>query len=203
MLGEVLGGPRDAEVMRERLLAGDRAALARAITLAESKRPDHRAAARGLIDAVLPLAPGVVRVWLPPDSNSLLSISEHCFRSRDHVNLIVVDKQPHLQYLSLEEANKQAAAGASIWDWAGTENVEGELPDIVLASAGDVPTQEILAAAQLLREWVPYLRVRVVNVMDLMVLLPQNDHPHGLPEDKFTDLFTRDVDVVPPKPRVY
>ncbi|MGW0455148.1 phosphoketolase family protein [Gordonia sputi] len=150
----------------------------------------------GLIDLVLPLSPDVVRVWLPPDSNSLLSISDHCFRSRDHVNLIVVDKQPHLQYLSLEEANKQAAAGASIWEWAGTENVEGELPDIVLASAGDVPTQEILAAAQLLREWVPYLRVRVVNVMDLMVLLPQNDHPHGLSDEKFNELFTRDVDVV-------
>lgn len=150
----------------------------------------------GLIDLVLPLSPGVVRVWLPPDSNSLLSIADHCFRSRDHVNLIVVDKQPHLQYLTLEEANEQAAAGASIWDWAGTEDAPGDEPDIVLAAAGDVPTQEILAAAQLLREWVPYLRVRVVNVIDLMVLLPQNDHPHGLAEDVFTHLFTADTDVV-------
>lgn len=144
----------------------------------------------GLIDAVLPLAPGVVRVWLPPDSNSLLSISEHCFRSRDHVNLIVVDKQPHLQYLSLEEANDQAAAGSSIWEWAGTEGDSEDDPDIVLAAAGDVPTQEILAAAQLLREWTPYLRVRVVNVMDLMALLPGNDHPHGMTDDEFVDLFT-------------
>ena len=155
----------------------------------------------GLIDLVLPLSPGVVRVWLPPDSNSLLSIADHCFRSRDHVNVLVVDKQPHLQYLTLDEANEQAAAGASIWEWAGTESADDGFddaapPDVVLAAAGDVPTQEILAAAQLLREWVPYLRTRVVNVMDLMVLLPQNDHPHGLSEEKFIDLFTRDTDVV-------
>ncbi|GAA3711162.1 phosphoketolase [Gordonia hankookensis] len=150
----------------------------------------------GLIDAVLPLAPDVVRIWLPPDSNSLLSIAEHCFRSRNHVNLLVVDKQPHLQYLSLDEANDQAAAGISIWPWAGTEGDNDDDPDIVLAGAGDVPTQEILAAAQMLREWVPYLRVRVVNVMDLMSLLPQADHPHGMSEDDFADLFTRDGHVV-------
>ncbi|MEE4025941.1 phosphoketolase family protein [Gordonia sp. PKS22-38] len=150
----------------------------------------------GLIDAVMPLASDVVRIWLPADSNSLLSIAEHCFRSRDHVNLIVVDKQPHLQYLSLDEAGEQAAAGASIWEWAGTEGDSADDPDIVLVGAGDVPTQEILAAAQLLREWVPYLRVRVVNVMDLMALLPQTDHPHGMTDDDFADLFTGDGDVV-------
>ncbi len=172
----------------------------------------------GLIDLVLPLSPDVVRVWLPPDSNSLLSIADHCFRSRDHVNLIVVDKQPHLQYLSLDEANEQCAAGASVWPWAGTETPDrtessgstessdratssggtddNDPPDIVLACAGDVPTQEILAAAHLLRERVPYLRVRVVNVIDLMALLPQNDHPHGMSEDRFIDLFTRDTHVV-------
>ncbi|WLP88587.1 phosphoketolase family protein [Gordonia sp. NB41Y] len=160
----------------------------------------------GLIDLVLPLAPDVVRVWLPPDSNTLLSIADHCFRSRDHVNVLVADKQPHLQYLTLDEANEQAAAGASIWPWAGTERagvrsgdlpgVDAGAPDIVLAGAGDVPTQEILAAAQLLREWVPYLRTRVVNVLDLMALLPHADHPHGLPEDRFIELFTRDTDVV-------
>ncbi|MGC5246248.1 phosphoketolase family protein [Gordonia sp. DT219] len=155
----------------------------------------------GLIDLVLPLSPDVVRVWLPPDSNSLLSIADHCFRSRDHVNVLVADKQPHLQYLTLDEANEQAAAGASIWEWAGTEARddgpgEAVVPDVVLAAAGDVPTQEVLAAAQLLRDWVPYLRTRVVNVMDLMALLPQNDHPHGFSEDKFIELFTRDTDVV-------
>ena len=125
----------------------------------------------GLIDTAIPLAPGVVRVWLPPDANTTLSIAEHCLRSRDHVNLIVVDKQSHLQYLDLAEADAHCAAGASVWDWAGTEaDSPGhpDEPDIVLAAAGDVPTLETLAAAQLLREYVPYLRVRVVNVVDLM-----------------------------------
>ncbi|MDJ0395696.1 phosphoketolase family protein [Rhodococcus sp. G-MC3] len=153
----------------------------------------------GMIDAVVPLSPEVVRVWLPPDSNTLLSISDHCFRSRDHVNLIVVDKQPHLQYLTLEQANAHCAAGASIWEWAGTEtdsNGSPDEPDIVLAAAGDVPTQEILAAAQILREWVSYLRVRVVNVVDLMAMLTPGEHPHGFSDVKFVDLFTADVDVV-------
>jgi xylulose-5-phosphate/fructose-6-phosphate phosphoketolase len=153
----------------------------------------------GLIDTALPLAPDVVRVWLPPDGNCALSITDHCLRSRNHVNLIVVDKQPHLQYLTLEEANRHCAAGASIWDWAGTEVDEPghpDEPDIVLAAAGDVPTQETLAAAQLLRRHVPYLRVRVVNVVDLMGLLPANDHPHGFTDAKFEDLFTAEAHVV-------
>ncbi|WP_338886034.1 phosphoketolase family protein [Rhodococcus sovatensis] len=153
----------------------------------------------GMIDAAIPLSPDVVRIWLPPDSNTLLSISDHCFRSRDHVNLIVVDKQPHLQYLTLDEANKHCAAGASIWHWAGTETESvgsPTEPDIVLAAAGDVPTQEILAAAQILQEWVPYLRVRMVNVVDLMALVTPGDHPHGFSESTFIDLFTADTDVV-------
>jgi len=153
----------------------------------------------GLIDTAIPLAPGVVRIWLPPDANTTLSIAEHCLRSRDHVNLIVVDKQPHLQYLTMREAAAHCAAGASTWDWAGTEPAEpGPLdePDIVLAAAGDVPTLETLAAARLLREYVPYLRVRVVNVVDLMALLPANDHPHGFTDQKFEDLFTSDTHVV-------
>jgi xylulose-5-phosphate/fructose-6-phosphate phosphoketolase len=157
----------------------------------------------GLIDTALPLAPDVVRVWLPPDANCTLSIADHCLRSRDHVNLIVVDKQSHLQYLTMDEAAEHCAAGASVWDWAGTESVPGEgsagrpdEPDVVLAAAGDVPTQEILAAAQLLRRYVPYLRVRVVNVVDLMALLPEQDHPHGFTDAKFDSLFTRDTDVV-------
>ncbi len=153
----------------------------------------------GLIDTAIPLAPDVVRIWLPPDANTTLSIADHCLRSRDHVNLIVVDKQPHLQYLNLAQATAHCAAGASVWGWAGTEtNTPGhpDEPDIVLAAAGDVPTLETLAAAQLLREHVPYLRVRVVNVVDLMGLLPANDHPHGFSDQKFTDLFTTDTDVV-------
>jgi xylulose-5-phosphate/fructose-6-phosphate phosphoketolase len=153
----------------------------------------------GLIDTAIPLAPGVVRIWLPPDANTTLSIADHCLRSRDHVNLIVVDKQSHLQYLTMEEANAHCAAGASVWEWAGTETDlpgHADEPDIVLAAAGDVPTLEVLAAAQLLRQYVPYLRVRVVNVVDLMALLPQNDHPHGFSDDTFESLFTADTDVV-------
>jgi xylulose-5-phosphate/fructose-6-phosphate phosphoketolase len=153
----------------------------------------------GLIDTAIPLAPSVVRIWLPPDANTTLSIADHCLRSRDHVNLIVVDKQQHLQYLSLDEAAAHCAAGASVWDWAGTEtDAPGHTdePDIVLAAAGDVPTLEVLAAAKLLRDFVPYIRVRVVNVVDLMALLPPNDHPHGFSDEKFDTLFTPDTDVV-------
>jgi xylulose-5-phosphate/fructose-6-phosphate phosphoketolase len=153
----------------------------------------------GLIDSMIPLSPEVVRVWLPPDANCTISIADHCLRSRDHVNLIVVDKQAHLQYLTLDEANAHCAAGASVWAWAGTESVfpgSSEEPDIVLAAAGDVPTMETLAAAALLRQHAPYLRLRVVNVVDLMALLPQSDHPHGFSDERFAELFTRDVDVV-------
>jgi xylulose-5-phosphate/fructose-6-phosphate phosphoketolase len=153
----------------------------------------------GLIDTALPLAPDVVRIWLPPDANCTLSIADHCLRSRNHVNLIVVDKQAHLQYLTLDEAAAHCAAGASVWEWAGTEHHEPgqpDDPDIVLAAAGDVPTQEILAAAELLRGHVPYLRVRVVNVVDLMALLPRDDHPHGFSDATFAELFTEKADVV-------
>ncbi len=150
----------------------------------------------GLIDTAIPLSPDVIRVWLPPDANCALSIADHCLRSRDHVNLIVIDKQSHLQYLTLREANEHCAAGASIWDWAGTEHGTPDKPDVVLAAAGDVPTQEILAAAALLREWTPSLRIRVVNVVDLMALLPAADHPHGLPAERFRQLFTDEIDVV-------
>ncbi|MEO7234859.1 MAG: phosphoketolase family protein, partial [Lapillicoccus sp.] len=149
----------------------------------------------GLIDSLLPLAPGVVRVWLPPDANTGLSILDHCLRSTDHVNLIVLDKQPHLQYLDLEAANALCAAGAGVWDWASTAK-PGETPDVVLAASGDVPTQEALAAAQLLREWTPDLKVRFVDVVDLMALLPENDHPHGYTDSVFDELFTPDKPVV-------
>jgi xylulose-5-phosphate/fructose-6-phosphate phosphoketolase len=153
----------------------------------------------GLIDTAIPMAPDVVRIWLPPDANCTLSIAQHCFNSRDHVNLIVVDKQQHLQYLDMDAAEAHCAAGASVWQWAGTESQlagQPDEPDIVLACAGDVPTLETLAAAALLREYVPYLRVRVVNVVDLMALLPPNDHPHGFADEKFTQLFTTSTDVV-------
>ncbi len=149
----------------------------------------------GLIDSLLPLAPGVVRVWLPPDANTTLSITDHCLRSTDHVNLIVVDKQKHLQYLTLDEAHRHCAQGAGVWEWASTVPA-GESPDVVLACAGDVPTQEALAAAELLHEHVPELRVRFVNVIDLMALLPEHDHPHGYTDSQFDDLFTADAHVV-------
>jgi xylulose-5-phosphate/fructose-6-phosphate phosphoketolase len=150
----------------------------------------------GLIDTVIPLSPAVVRVWLPPDANCLLSIADHCLRSVDHVNLVVADKQPQLQYLTMAEADAHCAAGASVWEWAGTESEHLDEPDVVLAAAGDVPTLEVLAAADLLREWVPWLRVRMVNVVDLMALLPPDVHPHGFTEEHFRRLFTDDADVV-------
>ncbi|MET3905226.1 phosphoketolase family protein [Paenarthrobacter sp. 4246] len=153
----------------------------------------------GLIDTVLSLSSTVIRVYFPPDANTLLVTAEHMLNSKDYVNLVVIDKQEHPQYLTLEEARKHAAAGAARWDWAGSEtpgSPAGKGPDIVLACAGDVPTQETLAAAWLLRKYVPDLCVRVVNVMDAMVLPPPETHPHGLDGDKFEELFTADVDVV-------
>ncbi|MBN9619650.1 MAG: phosphoketolase family protein, partial [Actinobacteria bacterium] len=150
----------------------------------------------GLLDTAVSLDPAVVRIWLPPDANTTLAVSRDCLTSRDHVNLIVVDKQPHLQYLDLESARAHCRSGASVWDWAGTEYEPGEVPDIVLAAAGDVPTAEVLAAAELLREHVPYLRVRVVNVVDLMSLVPANDHPDGMSDARFDLLFSPDTDVI-------
>jgi xylulose-5-phosphate/fructose-6-phosphate phosphoketolase len=148
----------------------------------------------GLIDTMISLRGEVVRVYFPPDANSLLAVADHCLRSRDYVNLIVQDKQLQLQYLGYEDALAHAAAGASRWEWAGTDG--GEEPDVVLGCAGDIPTLEALAAAWLLRRHVPGLRVRVVNVVDLMVLFPPEVHPHGLPEERFAELFGRDDEVV-------
>jgi xylulose-5-phosphate/fructose-6-phosphate phosphoketolase len=148
----------------------------------------------GLIDTMLSLRGEVVRIYFPPDANSLLSVADHCLRSRDYVNLIVQDKQPQLQYLSYEEARAHATAGASRWGWASSDG-DGE-PDVILGCAGDIPTQETLAAAWLLRRHTPELRVRVVNVIDLMVLFPREAHPHGLAEEDFVELFGRDDDVV-------
>lgn len=156
----------------------------------------------GLIDTVLSLSGSVVRVYLPPDANTLLAAAEHVLLSRDYVNLLVVDKQAHPQYLSIEQAREHAAAGASIWEWAGRESAGTaeepgvKPPDIVLACAGDVPTEETLAAAWLLQRYVPELTVRVVNVMDLLVLPPRDVHPHGLSDDAFERLFTADQEVV-------
>jgi xylulose-5-phosphate/fructose-6-phosphate phosphoketolase len=146
----------------------------------------------GLIDSMISLKGTVVRVYLPPDANTLLHVADHCLRSRDYVNLIVIDKQPQLQYLPFEAAGEHARDGASTWDWAGT----GGEPDVVLACVGDVPTQETIAAAELLRRQTPDLRVRVVNVVDLMALFPPDVHPHGMTEGRFAELFTDDTEVV-------
>ena len=147
----------------------------------------------GLIDTMISMKGEVVRVYFPPDANSLLTVAEHCLTSRNYVNLIVIDKQPQLQYLGQEEARAHAAAGASRWDWAS--NDDGE-PDVVLGCAGDIPTMETLAAASLLRHHTPELAVRVVNVIDLMSLFPPDVHPHSLGEEDFDRLFGDEVDVV-------
>jgi xylulose-5-phosphate/fructose-6-phosphate phosphoketolase len=148
----------------------------------------------GLIDTMISLRGEVVRVYFPPDANSLLAVTDHCLRSRDYVNLIVIDKQPQLQYLGHAEAREHAARGASRWEWASSD--DGGDADVVLGCAGDIPTMEALAAAWLLRRHVPTLRVRFVNVVDLMVLFPPEAHPHGLSEERFVELFDEGTDVV-------
>jgi len=148
----------------------------------------------GLIDTMLSLRGEVVRIYFPPDANSLLAVADHTLRSRNYVNLIVEDKQPQLQYLTYEQARSHAAADASRWEWASSD--DGEDTDVVLGCAGDIPTQETLAAAWLLRRHTPELKVRVINVIDLMTLFPREAHPHGLPEERFVELFGEDDDVV-------
>jgi xylulose-5-phosphate/fructose-6-phosphate phosphoketolase len=148
----------------------------------------------GLIDVMLSKRGTVARLYLPPDANCLLSVADHCLRSRNYVNLIVCDKQPHLQYLDAQAAAEHCARGASVWSWAS--NDEGYEPDVVLAAAGDVPTMETLAAAQWLRLHLPELKVRVVNIVDLMALFPPDQHPHGMADDQFNALFTENQPVV-------
>jgi xylulose-5-phosphate/fructose-6-phosphate phosphoketolase len=149
----------------------------------------------GLIQVVLNQRGNVARIYLPPDANCLLSVADHCFRSRSYVNLIVQDKQPQLQYLTMDEAVEHCARGAGIWQWAGSDDGTTD-PDIVLAAAGDIVTMETVAAAQILKERLPGFRVRVVNVVDLMTLIRPKDHPHGMSDTLFTELFTDTVDVV-------
>jgi xylulose-5-phosphate/fructose-6-phosphate phosphoketolase len=149
----------------------------------------------GLIQNVITQRGNVGRVYLPPDANCLLSVADHCLRSRSYVNVVVIDKQPQLQWLSIDDAVEHCARGAGVWSWAGNE-VGAEDPDIVLACAGDVVTMETVAAARILRQRLPELRTRVVNVVDLMSLPRRKDHPHGMDESLFTELFTDRVDVV-------
>jgi len=161
-------------------------------------RQDHNGSTHqdpGFLDVVLNKKPEIVRVYLPPDANTLLSTYDHCLRSRQYVNVVVAGKQPQADWLSVDEAALHCARGAGIWEWAGTEQ-PGSLPDVVLACAGEVPTLETLAAAAILRAELPDLGVRVVNVVDLMRLLPEAEHPHGLPDREFDTLFTEDRPVV-------
>jgi len=150
----------------------------------------------GFMDTILSKKGTIARVYLPPDANCLLSVADHCLQSRNYVNLIVIDKQPQLQWLDAAAAAAHCARGASIWDWAGTETSAAAPPDVVLACAGDIPTLETLAAAAWLRTHAPALVVRVVNVVDLMKLFSPREHPHGMTEAEFVELFTRDVGVV-------
>jgi len=159
-------------------------------------RQDHNGFSHqdpGFIDHVANKKSDVVRIYLPPDANCLLSVAAHCLHSRNYINVIVAGKQPEWQWLDMPSAVRHCTAGAGIWHWASNG---AEDPDVVMACAGDVPTLETLAAVTLLREYVPDIRIRVVNVVDLMVLQPQDEHPHGLEEREFDDLFTTDKPVI-------
>lgn len=148
----------------------------------------------GFLDIVVNKSPSVCRIYLPPDANTLLSVSNHCLRSDDYVNVIVADKQKHLQFLNMEEAVHHCSKGLGIWDWASSD--QGVEPDVVIVGCGDVPTKEGLAAITLLLEQFPNLKIRFVNVVDLFKLLPSTDHPHGLNDADFDSLFTRDKPVI-------
>ena len=160
-------------------------------------RQDHNGFSHqdpGFIDHVVNKKAGVIRVYLPPDANTLLSVTDHCLRSRDYINVIVAGKQEELQWLSMAAAVKHCTSGAGIWKWAS--NDQGGDPGVVMACAGEVPTLETLAAVQMLREHLPRLKVRVVNVVDLMALQPRSEHPHGLSDKVFDSLFTTDRPIV-------
>ena len=148
----------------------------------------------GFIDVVLNKSAAVTRIYMPPDVNSLLSVANHCLRSEQYVNVIVCDKQLHLQYMDMDAAIVHCTKGIGTWDWAC--NDQGVEPDVVMASAGDIPTQETLAAICLLREEFPDLKLRYINVVDLFKLQPSTEHPHGLPDRDFDSLFTVDKPVI-------
>jgi len=160
-------------------------------------RQDHNGFSHqdpGFIDHVVNKKADVIRVYLPPDANTLLSVADHCLRSRNYVNVIVAGKQPSLQYLDMDAAIKHCTAGIGIWEWAS--NDRGSEPDVVMVCAGDVPTLETLAAVSLLRQHLPDLKVRVINVVNLMKLQPPSEHPHGLPDREFDTLFTTDKPII-------
>ena len=160
-------------------------------------RQDHNGFSHqdpGFIDHVINKKAEVIRVYLPPDANTLLSVTEHCLTSRNYVNVIVAGKQPAPQWLTMDQAIKHCTAGIGIWEWASSD--QGAEPDVVMGCCGDVPTLETLAAVQLLRQHLPELKVRVINVVDLMRLQSAEEHPHGLTDKEFDVLFTKDKPVV-------
>ena len=163
-------------------------------------RQDHNGFSHqdpGFIDHVASKKADVVRIYLPPDANTLLSVADHCLRSRNYVNLIIAGKQPAPQWLDMDAAVRHCAAGAGVWEWASKDAGVGQVdPDVVMACAGDVPTLEALAAVTLLRSYAPDIRIRFVNVVDLMVLQPPSEHPHGLADHEFDALFTTDKPVI-------
>jgi xylulose-5-phosphate/fructose-6-phosphate phosphoketolase len=148
----------------------------------------------GFLDVVVTKSPRVVRIYLPPDANCLLAVANHCLATTNRINVIVADKQNHLQYLDMESALRHCAQGIGIWEWASTD--AGAEPDVVMAACGDIPTQEALAATALLRHYFPDLRIRFVNVVDLFTLTPNTEHPHGLSDRDFDSLFTRDKPII-------
>ncbi len=159
-------------------------------------RQDHNGFSHqdpGFIDHVANKKADVVRIYLPPDANCLLSVADHCLRSRQYVNLIIAGKQRSWQWLDMDAAVRHCTVGAGLWRWASNDNDD---PDVVMACAGDVPTLETLAAVKLLRAWIPDIRIRVVNVVDLMALQPRSEHPHGLEDRDFDDMFTTDRPVI-------
>ena len=160
-------------------------------------RQDHNGNSHqdpGFLDVVANKTADIIRIYLPPDANTLLSVTDHCLRSRNYINVIVAGKQPEMQWLDMDAAIKHCTAGLGIWEWAS--NDEGSEPDVVMACAGDVPTLETIAAVQILREHLPEIKVRVINVVDLMTLQPQSEHPHGLNDTDFDSLFTKDKPII-------
>ncbi|CAN5428494.1 phosphoketolase family protein [soil metagenome] len=160
-------------------------------------RQDHNGNSHqdpGFLDHVANKTADIIRIYLPPDANTLLSVTDHCLRSKNYINVIVAGKQPELQYLDIDAAIKHCSTGLGIWEWASNDN--GHDPDVVIACCGDVPTLEALAAVEMLREYFPKLKIRFINVVDLMTLQPQSEHPHGLSDKDFDDLFTEDKPII-------
>jgi xylulose-5-phosphate/fructose-6-phosphate phosphoketolase len=160
-------------------------------------RQDHNGFSHqdpGFLDHVVNKKGEIIRIYLPPDANTLLAVADHCLRSRNNVNVVVAGKQPALQYLDMDSAIKHCTAGIGIWDWASSDR-DSE-PDIVMACCGDIPTLETLAAVDLLRRYLPDVRIRVINVVDLMKLQPESEHPHGMPDREYVSLFTADKPVI-------